>query len=59
MSNNLFYLPDVPALLIGSIPPGEGAQACAEGCGGAEAEVGLEWGGVGVGYGDIAGLHRD
>ena len=40
------------------IPAGEAAETVAEGCGGTEAEVALERGGVGVGDGDVTRLHR-
>lgn len=41
------------------VPLGEISESGAEGCGGLEAEVVLQGGGVGVGDRDIAGLHRD
>ena len=41
------------------VPAGEGLEALAEGGVGAEVEVALEGGGVGVGGGDVAGLHWD
>ena len=39
------------------VPACEAAQAFAQGRGGAESEVALQGRGVGVGDGDIAGLH--
>ena len=46
-------------MIILLIPLGEGAETGAERGGGAEAEVLLQCAGVGVGHGDVAGLHRD
>lgn len=40
------------------VPASEVAEAGAEGGRGAEAEVTFQGGGVGVGHGDVAGLHR-
>ena len=45
--------------IIPCIPLGEGAEALAEGGGGAEAEVLFQGGCVGEGRGDVAGLHGD
>ena len=44
-------------LVEGFVPAGEGAEAGAEWGGGFEAKVALQGGGVGVGDGDVAGLH--
>ena len=41
------------------VPLGEISESGAEGCGGPEAEVVLQGGGVGVGDRHVAGLHRD
>ena len=43
--------------IIPSVPPGEGAEAVAEGGGGAEAEVAFEGCCVGEGDGNVAWLH--
>ena len=43
--------------IIPSVPPGEGAEAVAEGGGGAEAEVAFEGCGVCEGDGNVAWLH--
>ena len=40
------------------VPAGEAAETVAEGSGGTEAEVALERRGIGVGDGDVSGLHR-
>ena len=45
--------------VCGFIPPCEVSESGAEGCGGPEAEVVLQGGGVGVGDRHVAGLHRD
>ena len=45
--------------LISPVPFRKPPEAFAQGGGGLEAEVLFEGGGVGVGYGDIAGLHGD
>ena len=45
--------------LIPPVPFRKPPEAFAQGGGGLEAEVLFEGGGVGVGYGDIAGLHGD
>ena len=45
--------------VCGFIPLGEISESGAEGCGGPEAEVVLQGGGVGVGDRHVAGLHRD
>ena len=45
--------------VIAGVPLGKGTEAGAEGGGGLVAEVGLEGGGVGIGHGNVSGLHGD
>ena len=49
----------VGGAVIAGVPLGKGTEAGAEGGGGLVAEVGLEGRSVGIGHGNVSGLHGD